>query len=44
MDVPKSDYNQQDKYFSENSEMVEEQVQKAISELTEDDKLAMAMK
>lgn len=44
MDVPKSDYNQQDKYFSENSEMVEEQVQKAINELTEDDKLAMAMK
>lgn len=44
MDVPKSDYNQQDEYFSENSEMVEEQVQKAISELTEDDKLAMAMK
>lgn len=44
MDIPKSDYNQQDKYFSENSEMVEEQVQKAISELTEDDKLAMAMK
>ena len=44
MDVPKSDYNQQDKYFSENSEMVEEQVQKAINELTDDDKLAMAMK
>lgn len=44
MDIPKSDYNQQDKYFSENSEMVEEQVQKAINELTEDDKLAMAMK
>ena len=44
MDVPKSDYNQQDKYFSENSEMIEEQVQKAINELTEDDKLAMAMK
>lgn len=44
MDVPKSDYNQQDKYFSENNEMVEEQVQKAINELTEDDKLAMAMK
>ena len=40
MDVPKSDYNQQDKYFSENSEMVEEQVQKAINELTDDDKLA----
>ena len=44
MDIPKSDYNQQDKYFSENSEMVEEQVQKAINELTDDDKLAMAMK
>ena len=44
VDVPKSDYNQQDKYFSENSEMVEEQVQKAINELTDDDKLAMAMK
>ena len=44
MDVPKSDYNQQDKYFSENNEMVEEQVQKAINELTDDDKLAMAMK
>ena len=44
MDVPKSDYNQQDKYFSENSEIVEEQVQKAINELTDDDKLAMAMK
>lgn len=44
MDIPKSDYNQQDKYFSENSEMVEEQVQKAINELTDDDKLAMAVK
>lgn len=44
MNIPKSDYNQQDKYFSENSEMVEEQVQKAINELTDDDKLAMAMK
>lgn len=44
MDTPKTDFEQQDKYFAENSELVGEQVQKAMSQLTEEDKLAMAMK
>lgn len=44
IDIPHSDYNQQDKYYSENSAIVENQLQKAISQLTDEDKLAMAMK
>lgn len=34
----------QDKYFSENSEMVQEQMDSLISELTQEDKKVLAMK
>lgn len=44
IDIPKSDYEQQDKYYAENSTIVENQLQKAVNTLTAEDKLAMAMK
>lgn len=44
MDIPKSDPFPQDKYYSENSAIVEDQLQKAATSLTAEDKLAMAIK
>lgn len=44
MDIPKSDPFPQDKYYSENSAIVEDQLQKATTSLTAEDKLAMAIK
>lgn len=44
MDIPKNDPFPQDKYYSENSAIVEDQLQKAATSLTAEDKLAMAIK